>query len=415
MNRSHVLLTVILLLVWISSTRGQSTFSGKTMGPIDYKVVVYDSVSDQEVVENGIQAQLDQINSLMSTYVESSDISKVNAADKDQWVPVDPLTLQVVQKSIQFSELTGGAFDVTVGPAVNRWKFGPESDFTETDIDELVEYVGFANISIRSNPPAISKRHAKTRIDLSAIAKGFAVDQVAKWLKDQGYENFMVEVGGEVVAMGKTKRGKWRIGIERPSQSSRQVASVAVLSDAAMATSGDYRNFRIENGKRVTHTIDPVTCRPVENNTASCSIVAKDCLTADAIATAVMVMGPEKGMSLCQNQNWQASIITRVTGSDTFHFTATENFPLDESTSEIPESNKNEASIFPAFVGAMIIFGLAIAGMAVGAIFNNRPITGSCGGIAATQNADGSSSCSMCQKPVSECPENQDSASATSV
>ena len=271
------------------------------MGPIEYNVVVYDELEDAAAVRAGIQTRLDEVNQLMSTYIESSDVSRVNQAQQDVWVPVSVLTLQVVDRAIQISEQTSGAFDVTVGPAVSFWKFGAESKQPAASVEELRRFVGYRNLKTRTAPPAIQKSDRRTQIDLSAIAKGFAVDRVAQWLREQTLTNFMVEVGGEVFASGKTPKGHWRIGIENPQEFQRSVASVALLTNVAMATSGDYRNFRIENGIRISHTIDPVTCQPVANETASVSIVAKDCLTADAVATAVMAMGAERGIQYCRS------------------------------------------------------------------------------------------------------------------
>ena len=403
-----------LLLLCNSVVCAQSEYIGKTMGPIDYRVVIYDQIDDSNAIKTGIQNQLDEVNSLMSTYIDSSDVSKFNQAGKDEWVGVHPLTLQVVKRAIHFSELTDGSFDITVGPAVNRWKFGPESAHSDVPVEDLLKFVGFKKLSIQDDPPAISKSHSKTQIDLSAIAKGFAVDHVSNWLAEQDFSNYMVEVGGEVVVKGETENGNWRIGIEQPSELFRKAGSVVSLTNLAMATSGDYRNFRIEDGKRISHTIDPVTCRPIENSVASCSIVAADCLTADAIATAVMVMGEENGLEFCRRNNLHLAVITRdATNSISFAMQSTEMFPFDKSAGSVAVSSAQEASIWPTFIGAIVVFSLAITGMAVGAIFNNRPITGSCGGIAATQNEDGSSNCSMCQKPVTDCPEtNQEEVSS---
>ena len=215
----------------------------------------------------------------------------------------------------------------------------------------------------------------------------------------------MVEVGGEVTARGKSSSGeRWRIGIEQPVSSVRKIGAVVDLNNNSLATSGDYRNFRVIGGKKFSHAIDPVTCKPVQGNVASATVLAEDCMTADALATAIMVMGDKKGMDLCSQLGVECSISTRnASDSAKFSTASTKSFPLDSNQVVADEKR----SIWPAFVGALVIFGLAIAGMAVGSILNNRPISGSCGGIAATTNEDGSSSCSMCEKPVAECPENQ--------
>ena len=384
----------------------QVEFTGNTMGPIEYRVVIQDLVDDKEKLGKEIQNVLDRVNVLMSTYIETSDVSRVNQSTALRWVEVDPETFGVVKKALEISEKTSGTFDITVGPAVRLWKFGPDKELqqtpTDSELDEIKKYVGYQKIELQVEPPAIRKLHDQTQIDLSAIAKGYAVDQVSARLLQRSLQNFMVEVGGEVYVHGRSKNGKWRIGIEQPTGTERRVSAVARISDSALATSGDYRNFKVIDGKRISHTIDPTTCRPVENMTASCSVVASDCMTADALATALMVMGSEAGLEFCRQQGISASIIKRDVNAQ-LTTVSTDHFPVERLTQQ---KTDEPTSIVPAFVGALVVFGLAIAGMAIGAIFNNKPITGSCGGIAATPNEDGASSCSMCQKPVNECPEN---------
>jgi thiamine biosynthesis lipoprotein len=254
------------------------------------------------------------------------------------------------------------------------------------------------------DPPAILKLHDKAELDLSAIAKGFAVDFVAEYLSEQGATDFQVEVGGEVAVRGLTPRGVWRIGIEKPDGSSSPVA-VARLTDVALATSGDYRNFYEIDGKRYSHTIDPKTCCPVENPPASCSVLYPDCMTADALATALMVMSEKAAEKFCIQNNVAALIYRRLDGSPgQYKEFRSAGFPITDNVEATREQHKSR-SIWPAFVGALVVFTLAVAGMAVGAIFNNRPIRGSCGGSASNTNLDGSSSCSLCSKPVTDCPE----------
>ena len=412
-NRSTIVtLAVTMLLQFGQPLVAQTRFSGTTMGPIVYNVSIADQVDDVDALAAAIKGRLEQINSLMSTYIPDSEVSRLNRADADEWVEVDSLTLLVVKKSLQLSEATDGAFDITVGPAVQCWRFGVGKSNAESipdaeQINELKKFVGFRFIETQDDPCAIRKKHAQTKIDLSAIAKGFAVDRVTELLNEKSYDNFMVEVGGEVFARGKAAADRqWRLGIELPVASKRSVSKVVLLKDRALATSGDYRNFRVVAGKKYSHTIDPVTCEPIQNDIASASVVADDCLTADALATAVMVAGSEKGMLICESLNTYCSIQQR-TGEDdeSFIVNSTNNFPFAPDAEIVAEAESD--SIWPAFIGAIVIFALAITGMAVGAIFNNRPISGSCGGIAAEAGEDGSS-CALCQKPVADCPDSSD-------
>ena len=403
------------LLATPGSLNAQVSFSGKTMGPITYNVVVNETVEDETATTSGIQGQLDQVNNLMSTYIDSSDVSRFNTAKAGEWVDVDPLTLQVVARAIELGKLTDGAFDITVGPAVKRWKFGPDANKikfpTDAEVEQLSEFVGIDKVELRTEPPAIRKLHDQTEIDLSAIAKGFAVDHVANWLQDRGHSNFMIEVGGEVIVQGAGPKGKWRIGIEKPNLYGQAIAAVLELENSAVATSGDYRNVRMYNGKRISHTIDPKTCRPVDNPPPSCSVLADDCMTADALATAVMVMGAKKGLEFCEQHGFELNVYNR-NSDNKVDSVATAGFPI-RADQEAERSSEQTQSIWPAFVGALVVFSLAIAGMAVGAIFNDRPITGSCGGIASKPNEDGSSSCSLCEKPVVDCPDQASEQDAT--
>ena len=417
--------------------------SGKTMGPIQYRVVVGDNgkLPSRQTLAGWVQGELDQVNELMSTYRDDSDVTRFNRSQSTDWFPVDPLTARVVKRSLEISELTDGAFDITIGPAVNLWSFGPEGMGSELPTDQQVadvlSIVGYSMILVREEPPAIRKKKPGVQIDLSAIAKGFAVDQVAERLNRGSLVNYMVEVGGEVRTDGVNPEGDpWKIGIEKPTANVREVLAVTVMENSSLATSGDYRNFRIIDGQKYTHTIDPRTCRPVRYGLASASLIQTNaapngCMTADAFATALMVTASgqngdsqslkKRCLNFCENHQADGFFVlqknpdanTELMNWETF---STASFPMAaEAPGRIVSQPSASRSIWPAFLGALLLFGLAIAAMAVGAIFANKPITGSCGGIAVKPGEEGGAACSLCSKPVAECPEQQEPNGSRSV
>lgn len=385
---------------------------GKTMGPIAYKVTIADhpeSISPTDLQER-VAEVLENVNQLMSTYQPDSDVSRFNRTASTEFQNVDPKTAAVVARAIEISKLTEGAFDITVGPAVNQWDFGPKNlDFTIPSVaqtDAIKSSIGYQFLEVQLDPPAIRKSVSGVSIDLSAIAKGYAVDQVATALDSLGCRNFLVEVGGEVFARGQRfSGGKWRIGVERPNDAGVSLSKIAEISNQAMATSGDYRNFHEFMGKRYSHTIDPKTCRPVEHTLASACIISKDCMTADALATAIMVMGKDRGQKLCKEVGADYLLVERESDfGDTLTEFISESFPLFN-----PPQPKNSPTIveeiLPVFIGAALIFGLVIISMSVGAIFAKKPITGSCGGLANQTNEDGETTCGICSKPTTDCVE----------
>jgi thiamine biosynthesis lipoprotein len=385
--------------------------SGTTMGPIQYKVVIAhhpESVTPEQL-QSKVQSTLDRVNQLMSTYLPDSDVSRFNASNSTEFQDVDAETARVVARAIEIGELTDGAFDITVGPAVNLWNFGPgkgEFELPSGDAIEAVkELIGSEKLEVRLDPPAIKKSVAELKIDLSAIAKGYAVDQVAKTLDDSGCRQFMVEVGGEVYARGeRSAGGSWRIGVERPTEFGREIGSVAEISDRAMATSGDYRNFHEHAGNRYSHTIDPETCRPVRHGLATACVVTDDCMSADALATAIMVLGVERGRAVCDQVGAEYLIAQRDSDfGDDLTETVSDGFPLRRIESDPDSLDSN--SIWPTFIGAAVVFGLVVLGMAVGSIFGNKPVQGSCGGLANMTNEDGETECGVCSKPVTDCVE----------
>ena len=252
-----------------------------------------------------IDARLDEINRSMSTYRQDSEISRFNRFKQaGRKFKVSNDFFQVMQAGRAIYRLSEGAWDATVKPLLDLWGFGqagPKNKVPpQTEIDALLPDIGFSNIETPA-PGFLLKKRAGVTIDLSSIAKGFGVDQISDLLRNEGFENYLVEIGGEIMAAGNRKDGlPWRIGINRPRPDAafNEVYRVFELRNQAFATSGDYRNFFEANGIRYAHVIDPRTGYPVSNGVISVSIAADTCTLADGLATAVMVMGADKGLDL---------------------------------------------------------------------------------------------------------------------
>ena len=269
-----------------------------------------------EEMQRLIDEELNRVNQQMSTYLKDSEITRFNDSQSMDWFPVSLETAQVVALSLEISEVSNGAFDVTVGPLVDLWGFGPVKRKNEIPTDEEVETtkasVGFKKLEVRFDPPALKKLDTGLRVDLSAIAKGYGVDRVGEVLRSDGIANYFVEIGGEIIANGKRADGQlWQVGIEAPLDFKRSIQTIIGLSGAALATSGDYRNFFESEGKRFSHTIDPNTGRPVTHQLASVSVVADNCALADGIATCMMVMGTEQGLKLAESKKWAVLLMER--------------------------------------------------------------------------------------------------------
>ena len=240
-----------------------------------------------------IEAELQKVDHSLSPFNKTSIISCVNRNEK---VKVDEMFSEVFQLAEKISGDTDGAFDITVAPMVNAWGFGFKTGNppTKQTIDSLRAIVGFHTVSLQDG--YVIKKNPKTMLDCSAIAKGYGTDVVARFLKKKGVQNFMVEIGGEIVVNGNSEKLQpWRIGINKPTDdslnTSQAIQDVVSVSNIAMATSGNYRNFYYKNGKKYAHTIDPKTGYPVQHNILSATVFADDCATADAYATSFMVLG----------------------------------------------------------------------------------------------------------------------------
>ncbi len=273
------------------------------------------SPADKAPIEKVVVEAMNRVNQLMSTYQKDSELSLFNASESTQPQKLSAETLEVIGMAQEISQLTDGRFDVTVGPLVNAWGFGPEgpqSNVSDEQITELLTYVGYQKLELNLNEQTLSKAHPKTYVDLSAIAKGYAVDKVVEAIESLGHTNYMVEIGGEVFAKGTNPTdGPWRIGIETPSAHAPGIFEVVTLSGQALATSGDYRNFYEDKGQRFSHTIDPRTGRPIKHKLASVSVLSQSCAQADAMATALNVLGPIDGPKLAQEKGIAALFIIR--------------------------------------------------------------------------------------------------------
>lgn len=299
----------------------QQMLTGLTMGTgYSIKLMTTARMPELTEVSRKVQAELESVNAQMSTYVDSSELSRFNQQQSDTWFAVSHDTAKTVQLAQEFAEITHGAFDSTVSPLVQLWGFGgakpPQVLPDESAIQSILQRVGYQRLDVQLAPPALRKDHPQLHVDLSAIAKGHGVDRIAELLDELGCENYFVEIGGEVRTRGYRPDGKkWRIGIERPvelgPELQREIEAVLELSGQCLATSGDYRSVHRIAGRRISHTIDPRTGFPVKDQIASASAVAGTCAEADAIATSMMALGVEDGLELAEKQDWAVWLIIR--------------------------------------------------------------------------------------------------------
>ncbi len=390
----------------------QFALDGQTMGTT-YHIVIAGSASNlpkgqtPEAVQQEIDAVLARIDEQMSTWRDDSELSRFNASESTDWFEVSPALAVVVTESLRIAELSDGAFDPTVGPLVRLWSFGSKASERKLPKPEQITaaqtHTGWQKVEVRIEPPALRKSDPQVQLDLSAIAKGYGVDVVSNQLVKLGLPNHLVEIGGEVRTRGRKSDGTfWRAGIQRPDSRFGALTAAVELADQSLATSGDYRNFFEIDGQRYSHTIDPQTGRPIEHAVASVSVVANSCMTADALATAINVLGPERGIPLATSLKAETLLLLRT--DDGFDERRSENFPtssMPTSPQADPEPESNP--LLQTMLAAGVVVALAIAGMAVGVIFSNRRIQGTCGGLANMPGAE-HSPCELCTKPAEECP-----------
>lgn len=280
------------------------------------KIPVVDTEIDRVMIATGVNHRLEKINSQMSTYKKTSTLSIFNQSKTQDWQEISTELYTVIEEALRINTLSHGAFDITAGPVINLWGFGPKIRLNivpeQSTIQAALTEVGSQYIHIRKPPAAIKKDKPNLYIDLSAIAKGYAVDVIATYFDSLNINHYMVEIGGEIKAKGFNPNNEiWHIGIEKPLSTEHSVQTIISLNNTSMATSGDYRNYFVADGIRYSHTINPSTGKPITHKLASVTVLHPSSMTADAMATALLVLGPESGLELATKENLAAIFILR--------------------------------------------------------------------------------------------------------
>ena len=320
-------------IAWAKGSLEKHLIMGTTMGTTYAVTVVSESGIDTDLLKKQIDARLVMVNQSMSMFSPTSELSRFNSTKAHVPFKISRDFAYVMDQSKRLYNLTNGAWDGTLKPLVDLWGFGTKEKITKAPapkaINDLLKTIGFNKIEILEN--ALQKKTPFVTLDLGSIAKGFGVDAVALLLEKSGFKSFLVEIGGEVFTRG-TKPGNlpWTVGISRPEKGSAPdtLYRSIELKDMALATSGDYRNFVIINNKAYSHIIDPTTGYPVETGVVSASVTAENCTFADGLATALMVMPPEKAVALVNNLKKVECLIVVKKKDGTFMDLTSKGFPL---------------------------------------------------------------------------------------
>lgn len=314
---------LLLLLSWLAlascdwgTPDTTVRITGSTMGT-SYELKLVPNAG-QTIPTDAIKIRAEQllayINRQMSTYDPNSELSRFNRHPSTDWVSVSAELQQVIAEGLRISDLTNGAYDITVGPLVDLWGFGPESRLDQIPPDSVIlqarERVGHWRLHTREQPPALKKDRGDVYTDLSSLAKGYAVDRLAELMEENGIHNYLVSIGGDLRAKGHNGKGQpWTVAIERPVPGQRSVERLIQISDHGVSTAGDYRNFFEQNGRRYSHIIDARTGRPILQTLASVTVISKLDMEADAIDTALMALGAENGFRLATEHRLAAFFI----------------------------------------------------------------------------------------------------------
>lgn len=285
------------------------TFSGLTMGTNYYvKVLEPEFAADWQQVEKDICTILNEVESKVSSYKKDSEISRFNQSRQLTWIEVSSETAKIVAKALEISQASEGSFDITVGPLVNLWGASTPaasvSEPMERDIKNLLANIGHNKLAIRLSPPSLRKSHPDLTIDLASIIKGYGIDRISEYLLSKKLNNFMVEIGGEIRTSGLRQDGRhWQVAIEKPLKQSenKSIQRVVSIHNQAVTTSGDFRNHLIRGSKQVK-IIDPRDGHPISHNLVSVTVIDTSGVDSDAWATALLVLGPKKGMEIATKQ-----------------------------------------------------------------------------------------------------------------
>jgi thiamine biosynthesis lipoprotein len=305
----------------VANTRRTIEFRGLTMGAT-FSVKVVTRLDELEStglsdVDRVIRARLDRINRLMSTWDPDSELSRFNRSTSLEPFPLSLETFEVLRWSVELSTLTGGALDVTIGPLVDAWGFGPGGPRNRLPSDEeiarLRDATGAGRLELNPAALTVRKTRPEVRCDVSAVAPGYATDGLWAELADRGFTDFLVDVGGELRTRGRNEAGEpWQIAIERPQPQGHVIQRTVPISNLAITTSGDYRKYREVDGQRVTHILDPRTGRPLTHRLASVTVIDELAVRADGLATALMVLGSDEGIVLAKKLALAALFIERT-------------------------------------------------------------------------------------------------------
>jgi thiamine biosynthesis lipoprotein len=323
-NNTLALAAVMLLAACASAPGGrQILLSGQTMGSAWTVKIAGSAPMPETMLREGIQARFDAVDQALSTWRKDSALSRFNTDDRGEWVSVDPELAEVMAYALLLAEESAGAYDLTIAPVVNLWGFGPDPA-THRAPDPQALAAALARVGWRKLQVDVAGSRARkdpgVRVDLSSLGKGRGVDRVAEYLEANGVDNYLIDLSGKLRARGRNSAGAhWRVAVERPgadggTSTVTMESAVVELRDESIATAGDYRRYFDAGGRHYSHIIDPRTGEPVSHGTVSSTVLAGDCMQADALATMLMVMHPADALELANRQEWRALLIGREAG-----------------------------------------------------------------------------------------------------